>query len=129
MHTIHITLLFAGLCALMQCLLTAMVIAQRVQKGIDLQDGGDASLMRHIRTHANFSETVPICLLLLLSLELGGLGPTWLWLLGLALLTGRVLHACGMLIPALAWGRLSGMILTLTVMSFEGALCIWLFLR
>jgi uncharacterized protein len=129
MPFIHLTLLFAGLCALMQCLLTALVIARRVQAGVSLMDGGDALLTRRIRAHANFVETVPMALLLMLLLELGGLAATWLWLLGIALLTGRVLHACGLLMSSMAWGRFSGMVLTLVVLSFEAVLCIAMFLR
>jgi uncharacterized protein len=129
MPSIHLTLLFAGLCALMQCLLTALVIARRVQAGVSLMDGGDALLTRRIRAHANFVETVPMALLLMLLLELGGLAATWLWLLGIALLTGRVLHACGLLMRSMAWGRFSGMVLTLVVLSFEAVLCIAMFLR
>jgi uncharacterized membrane protein YecN with MAPEG domain len=43
------------------------------------------------------------------------------------LIAGRVLHAGGLLINGLAWGRLSGMVLTLTVISFEAVLCIAMF--
>jgi uncharacterized protein len=129
MPSIHLTLLFAGLCALMQCWLTALVIVRRVQSGVSLMDGGDAALTRRIRAHANFAETVPMALVLMLLLEMGGLAATWLWLFGLALITGRVLHVCGLLIPGLRWCRLSGMVLTLGVLSIQAVLCIGLFLR
>lgn len=129
MQAIHLTLLFAGLCALMQCWLTALVIARRVQSGINLMDGGDAVLVRRIRAHANFAETVPMALLLMLLLELGGLAATWLWLLGLALVAGRLLHVCGLLMEGMAWSRLGGMVLTLGVLSIEAVLCIGMFLR
>jgi uncharacterized protein len=129
MQTMHLTLLFAGLCALMQCVLTALVIVRRVESGIGLMDGGDAVLVRRIRAHANFAETVPMTLLLMLLLELGGLAAIWLWLFGLTLLTGRLLHVCGLLMGGMAWGRLSGMVLTLSVLSIEAVLCIGMFLR
>jgi uncharacterized protein len=125
----HLTLLFAGICALMQCVLTGLVIARRVQSGIHLMDGGDAVLMRRIRAHANFAETVPLALLLMLLLELGGLAAAWLWWFGLALITGRMLHVGGLLIEGMAWSRLSGMVLTITVISFEAVLCIAMFVR
>jgi uncharacterized protein len=129
MPSIHLTLLFAGLCALMQCWLTALVIARRVQSGINLMDGGDAMLTRRIRAHANFAETVPMALLLMLLLELGGLAATWLWVFGLTLIAGRILHVCGLLLGGMAWGRLSGMVLTLGVLSIQAVLCIGMFLR
>jgi uncharacterized protein len=127
MHTIHLTLLFAGLCALLQCGLTASVILRRVQTGVRLLDGGDMPLVRRIRAHANFAETVPIALLLMALLELRGLAPFWLYCLGLALLAGRVLHAGSMLADGPPWVRLAGMVLTLGAISLSGALCIGLF--
>jgi uncharacterized protein len=129
MQAIHLTLLFAGLCALMQCWLTALVIARRVQSGINLMDGGDVVLVRRIRAHANFAESVPMALLLMLLLELGGLAATWLWLLGAALVAGRLLHVCGLLVEGMVWSRLGGMVLTLGVLSMEAVLCIGMFLR
>jgi uncharacterized protein len=129
MPNIHLTLLFTGICAVMQCVLTALVIARRVQSGIHLMDGGDAVLVRRIRAHANFAETVPMALLLMLLLELGGLAASWLWWFGAALITGRVLHVGGLLIKGMVWSRLSGMVLTLAVISFEAVLCIAMFLR
>jgi uncharacterized protein len=128
MQAVHLTLLFAGLCALMQCGLTALVVVRRVQSGINLMDGGDAVLMRRIRAHANFAENVPIALVLMLMLELGGLASQWLWMFGLALIAGRVLHVCGLLF-GMAWSRLSGMVFTLSVLSIEAVWCIALFLR
>jgi uncharacterized protein len=129
MPALHLTFLFAGICAVMQCLLTGLVVARRVQSGIHLMDGGDAVLVRRIRAHANFTETVPLALLLMLLLELGGLGAAWLWWLGLALIAGRMLHVAGLLVKGMAWSRLSGMVLTITVISFEAVLCIAMFLR
>ncbi len=131
MHTIHLTLLFAGLCALLQCMLTALVIVRRVQTGISLMDGGDKALLHRIRAHGNFSENVPISLFLMALLELSGLGAAWILTLGSGLLTGRVLHAYGLIVndaQAKPFSiRLSGIVLTLMVLSTEAALCIWLF--
>jgi uncharacterized membrane protein YecN with MAPEG domain len=42
MATLYFTLLFAGLCALLQCGLTALVVVRRMQTGVNLMDGGDA---------------------------------------------------------------------------------------
>ncbi len=129
MSALHITLLFAGLCALLQCALTALVVVRRMQTGVDLMDGDDAKLLQRIRAHGNFAETVPMALLLMALLELEGLPPVWLVCSGLALVTGRVLHMLGMLVSSLRWCRLGGMVLTLAVISIEGVLCLWVFLR
>jgi uncharacterized protein len=77
MNAIHLTMLFAGLCALLQCALTVLVIVRRVQANVTLMDGGDTPLLRRIRAHGNFTETVPLALILLALLELRGLPPTF----------------------------------------------------
>ena len=73
MHAIHLTLLFAGLCALLQCALTILVIVRRVQAGVPLSDGGDSLLLHRIRAHGNFTETAPMALILLGLLMVTGL--------------------------------------------------------
>jgi uncharacterized protein len=121
---VHWTLLFAGACALLQCALTALVVVRRVRSKIDFLDGGDPILLRRIRAHGNFSETAPMALLLMLLLELSGVAPAWLVMLGTGLLLGRLLHAAGLL----GWGghraRLLGMALTLAALSLGGLGCL-----
>jgi uncharacterized protein len=129
MQTVSLTLLFAGCCALLQCALTALVIMRRAHTGVSFLDGGDQPLMRRIRAHGNFSETAPMALLLMGLLELSGLGSTWLVAFGVCLLLGRVLHAQSILTNNAAWSRIGGMVLTLGVISIEGACAIWLFAR
>ena len=118
------TLLFAAACALLQCALTALVVVQRVRSKIDFLDGGDPTLMRRIRAHGNFTETVPMALLLMLLLELSGVASAWLLIFGTGLMLGRLLHAAGML----GWGghraRLLGMALTLAALSLGGLGCL-----
>jgi uncharacterized protein len=129
MNPPYLTLLFAGLCALIQVALTAMVIVRRAKTGVDLLDGGDMTLLRRIRAHGNFSETAPMALLLLALLEMQGLSVTWLWALGIGLLLGRMLHASSLLTTNTAWNRRGGMVLTLTVLSVQGVLSLWIFFR
>jgi uncharacterized protein len=129
MNNLHLTLLFAGLCALLQCALTALVIARRLQAKVSLLDGGDAPLLARMRAHGNFTETVPMALILMALLESCGLQPTWLWALGICLVLGRVLHAAGVLVNGLRWSRFVGMTLTLIVLSVGGTLCLGLYWR
>lgn len=129
MPTLHLTLLFAGLCALLQCALTILVILRRVQAGVRLQDGGDAVLLRRIRAHGNFTETVPMALILLGLLESRAQSPDGLWALGVCLLLGRVLHAASLLTDGALWSRLAGMVLTLGVLSIAGLWCLMTFWR
>jgi uncharacterized membrane protein YecN with MAPEG domain len=127
MNPVPLTLLFAGCCALLQVALTALVVIRRLQTGVHFLDGGDTPLMRRIRAHGNFSETVPMALLLLGLLELSGLGSHWLVGFGTALLLGRVLHAHCLIYDSASWGRLVGMVLTIGVISIEGMFALWIF--
>ncbi len=129
MNAIHLTLLFAGLCALFQCVLTGFVIARRARSGVSLMDGGDENLLKRIRAHGNFTETVPMALLLMALLEQGGLASAWLWALGIGLLLGRALHAFSLLTSGALWSRSGGMVLTLAVLSIAGVLCLGMYFR
>jgi uncharacterized protein len=122
-----LTLLFAGLCALLQTALTALVIARRAQSGVNLLDGGDAPLMHRIRAHGNFIETAPMALLLMALLEMNGLAAPWLWGFGALLVAGRLLHAYGLLKGGTSPARAVGMVMTLFVISIEGVMCLWVF--
>ncbi len=129
MHTVSLTLLFAGCCALLQVALTALVIARRLQVGVGFLDGGDPQLLRRIRAHGNFSETVPMALLLMGLLELRGLSSHWLIGFGVALLLGRLLHAQSLMTNNATWSRAGGMVLTLAVISIQGVFALWIFWR
>jgi uncharacterized protein len=124
----HLTLLFAGLCALLQTALTALVIRRRTQAGVSLLDGGDRQLIERIRAHGNFVETAPMALLLMALLEMNGLAVSWIWGFGALLVAGRMLHAYGLLSGRGVWPRLLGMSMTLFVISIEGVLCLWMFI-
>jgi uncharacterized membrane protein YecN with MAPEG domain len=87
--------IYAAAIALMFVILAVRVTRLRRVKRIAIGSGGDARLERAIRVHANFSEYVPLTLLLLAFVEMQG-NPAWLiHLLALALVAGRVIHAYG----------------------------------
>jgi uncharacterized protein len=127
MQTIHITLLFVGILAILQCGLTAMVIARRLKAKVSLLDGGDKLLTARMRAHGNFTETVPIALIMMAFLEMRGIPGAWLWVIGISLTFGRVLHAVGLTTRKPTWGRLIGMGLTVAVISLQGVACVWIF--
>jgi uncharacterized protein len=129
MQTIHITLVFAGILALIQCALTALVIARRLKAEVNFLDGGDKPLTVRIRAHGNFTETVPICIIMMAMLEMRGLPSIWLWVLGGCLIVGRILHAVCLITHRPKWGRMVGMVLTINVMSGLGVLCIAMYFR
>ena len=129
MNSVAVTLFFAACCALMQCLLTVLVIRRRLKAGVYFLDGGDDPLLRRIRAHGNFAETAPMALLLRALLEFSGLGRVWLIVFGVALLLGRVIHATSLLTNHAAWSRSLGMALTIGVISIEAVCGVWMVFR
>jgi uncharacterized protein len=127
MQTLHITLLFTGILAILQCVLTALVIARRLKAKVSLLDGGDMPLTNRMRAHGNFTETVPIAIIMMAFLEMRGIPSVWLWLIGTTLTFGRLLHAFGLMTRKPSWGRLVGMGLTIAVISIQGVACVWMF--
>lgn len=129
MNSVAVTLFFAACCALMQCLLTVLVIRRRLKAGVYFLDGGDDPLLRRIRAHGNFAETAPMALLLMALLEFSGLGRVWLIVFEVALLLGRVIHATSLLTNHAAWSRSLGMALTIGVISIEAVCGLWMVFR
>jgi len=91
-----ITSLYASLSVLLIVKLTLSVIKLRRKNRISVGDGGNEELQLAIRTHSNAVEYIPIALLLLLTLELNGAPKLLIYLLGAALLIGRIIHAMGL---------------------------------
>ena len=87
---------YAALFGLLSAVLTARVIMNRVRSGIQAGDGGDASLARAIRAHANFAEQVPLALLLLVLVEGLGVGAPIVHALGATLVVARLANALGL---------------------------------
>jgi uncharacterized protein len=122
---IYTTILFIGIFTLIQIPLTVMVGYRRVQTDIQFMDGGDQTLLRRMRAHANYTETVPIVLLAMGAAEVAQ-APQWLlWTGGLSLLTGRIMHAA--ILVSKGWGlpRAIGMILTFIPMAVFGGWCVF----
>ncbi|MGH1575476.1 MAPEG family protein [Methylobacterium sp. P31] len=90
------TAFYAGLLALLYLGLSGWVIASRVSGNVLFGDGGDDAVLKRIRSHANFSEFVPLVLILVGLLEAGGAGHGLVQGLLFALLVGRILHPIGM---------------------------------
>lgn len=91
-----ITSIYASLAVLLIVRLSIAVIKLRRKYRISLGDGGNEELQVAIRAHANALEYIPITLLLLLMLELNGAPKILIHLLGLVLITGRIIHAIGL---------------------------------
>ncbi len=122
---LQVTTLFIGVFVLVQIPMTVMVGYRRAVTGIQFFDGGDQTLLRRMRAHGNYTETVPIVLLAMAAAELTG-APTWLlWGGGVSLLVGRLMHAAVLVLRGWGLPRAIGMILTFVPMLGFGAWCIW----
>jgi hypothetical protein len=111
---------FVGLFAVIQIPITVMVGYRRLQTGVQFLDGGDQTLMRRMRAHGNFTETVPMTLLAMAAAELAG-APDWLlWGGGAVLLAGRSLHLATLVRSGWGNGRAIGMISTFVPMGGFG---------
>ncbi len=92
---IPITALYAVPLTLIGFALTQLVGRERLRVDVSLNHGDDPRLVEAIRRHANFIETVPLALLLLLILELNGAHPLLLHGLGTTLVAARIIHPFG----------------------------------
>jgi uncharacterized protein len=75
----------------------AAFIESYIQKSVTTKTSDDGLLLRKVRAYGNFTEHVPLALLLIVALELGHLQAWLLWLLGIALTVGRIAHAWGLI--------------------------------
>ncbi len=122
---VPIVALYAGINGLMALVLAALVVRQRGKTRTNLGSGGHAALEQAIRVHGNFIEYVPLILILLAVLELGGTRALWLHGLGAALTIGRVLHAWGLSTkPGESFGRAAGITLTWLVLLIAAILAL-----
>lgn len=108
---------WAALLALLYLALSGLVIRQRYRTRTAIGLGSGEGLLRAARAHGNFSEYVPLALVLMLILEQGGTAPWLLHGLGAGLLLGRAAHAVGISrSPEQLRFRQLGMLLTFGVL-------------
>ena len=123
MNLIHlpvVTLAATGLLGLIFVVLSVRVVRGRISGRVMIGDGstseGGGGLLVNVRSHANFAEYVPICLLLIGGLEMRS-GPTILVkLLAAALVLARLAHPVGMVMKAPNPFRAGGFVGTLLVL-------------
>ena len=122
---IPITAIFAGLLALMLVGISIRVTVLRAKKKINLFDGGDEEMGRAIRVQGNFVEYVPMALALMGLVEWMGAKFWIVYLLGIALVLARILHAWG-LYSGVFQGRVIGTTITWIVLAAGGLLTLGL---
>ena len=112
-----ITMLYAGLCAILVVLLGLRVVQFRFRHKIGIGDGGNPDLMRRVRAHANAIENLPLALLLLGGMELNGFPGPLVHAFGATLFVSRAAHAWGLSHRAgLSRGRFLGTLFTWLLM-------------
>jgi len=95
--------------------LSMNVIRNRFRYRQSLGSGKEARLEKAIRIHGNFSEYVPLILILMGFLEMGGSGHGEMHFFGVCLLLGRGLHVIGLVTKEGAnLARQVGMLATFT---------------
>ena len=107
-----ITAFYASILAGLICWLTLNVVKARRKNKVRYGDGGVDEILLTRSAHSNATETIPIALILLFSLEYNG-GYLWLiHLFGLMLVMGRIFH-CRAILSDTIKGRTLGMKLTI----------------
>lgn len=106
-----ISAIYAILAALLILWLSMNVIKIRRRHRISVGDGDNQELITAMAAQSNAVEYLPVALLLLFSAELNHAHPGIIHILGIALLTARLIHARGILTDRLAI-RVLGMQIT-----------------
>ena len=126
MTPVAIAGLYIGINLLVLLALAWNVISGRRASKVGFGDGGDESLARRIRVHANATEWVPGMLIGLLTLALLDANIYVLHALGIALTLARVLPAFGLTgSSGTSFGRSGGALITLLVYLAGGIAILW----
>lgn len=116
-EAVTVTPIYAGILTIMFIVLTSRVIGARRSARVMLGDGGDRHLLRRQRAHGNFTEYVPLALILMALAEMQGMPPYLLHAIGIGLLLGRLTHAYALgCDPEPIRLRVLGMMLTLAAL-------------
>jgi uncharacterized protein len=122
-----VTALYAGVLGLMSIALGFPIGQLRGRLNVPLGDGGNANLLLAIRRHANFMEWVPLTLLLIALLEMGGVARVPIHCLAAGLVAARILHAAGLRADTMQGvGRLVGAAGTAIIVVVTS---VWLIVR
>ena len=123
---IPITALYAGICGLLGVLLANSVLYVRLRGRKRPSWQGEAML----RVQANFVENVPLAVVLLLLVELGGAGAMAVHTFGASLVIFRLLHAWGLgTFEGANYPRLIGAQGTFLLLSILGMTAIYQFVQ
>ncbi|AMG31346.1 hypothetical protein AL542_14015 [Grimontia hollisae] len=118
MEQLTIAPILIALCIAIQIPVTLAVGLKRLATGVNFGWGDDNNLMKKVRGHGNFTETVPITLLAITVAEYLGMAQAWVIAAAIAIVAGRLVHYHTLVFtPSGATnGRAVGMILTFSAM-------------
>lgn len=124
-----ITPFYAALLSVLLIVLILRVVGLRRSLRVGIGDGGNRVLARAIRVHANFVETVPWALMLMLLMEMTEAIPSaGLHFYGGVLCLARLAHAWGLTHHSgTSIGRVGGTVLTVLLFLFGAVVCLWQF--
>jgi uncharacterized membrane protein YecN with MAPEG domain len=93
--TFQFTSAYAAVLGLVAIFLSFQVIRMRAKTKVSLLDGDNNALKECVRRHGNFTEYVPLALILMALAEAGGATAGWLHTIGGILLVSRLIHPFG----------------------------------
>lgn len=124
-----ITIFYASLLAVFFVFLSFRTIRLRRTLKIGVGDAGNAKMLRGMRVHSNFSEYVPLALLLMFFVEAKLAAPFFVHGLGILLLLGRSAHAFGVSQEQENFKfRVFGMLSTFAVILLSAAYLMFVFI-
>jgi uncharacterized membrane protein YecN with MAPEG domain len=124
--SVSVTLLYAGLNALIVLTLAILTVRARVQTKTDIGTGDNVAMIKAVRAHANAAEYLPVALLLIAVLELAAAPSALLHGLGATLTASRLMHAQGIYSSlGTSPGRFLGTLLTWLVYLVGSGACLY----
>jgi len=93
-----ITLMYAGIFAIFALVLSFKAGSTRGKSGVSILFGhpADMDLAEKVRVHQNFLEYVPLFLIVFAALEINGVSPLFLYIVGDLMIISRIAHAIGL---------------------------------
>jgi uncharacterized membrane protein YecN with MAPEG domain len=111
---LNITGVFAAALSFLLLFLMAALSNARIKNSVYYGDGGVPVVAYRMRAYGNFVETAPFAVILLAIMETLSTPNTYLYIAGIVLVCGRLLHAAYFLLDARHWSlRMLGTSLTM----------------
>ena len=86
---------YAAVLTLVFVVLSVRTLSLRRKLGVGVGDGGSQELIKAARAHANFAEYTPLCVILILLIEITTDAGWLIHFYGILLILGRISHAWG----------------------------------